>query len=360
MRKYVRSGLRLLTLTIILGLLYVGFWPVAIDPVAWSPPKAPAMAGVYAPNRKLAAVTRIGEGVGIGPEGIAVDAQGRIYAGYIDGRIVRFSPDGKTHELFARTAGRPLGMKFGKNGNLYVADAVRGLLELTPKGGLKVLSSSAEGQAFGFTNDLDIAKDGTIYFSDSSTRFGVRDAIADIFEHRGTGRLLRYDPKTQRTTVLLRRLQYANGVAVAPDQSYVLVVETASYRVRVYWLSGPIKGKSDIFIDNLPGFPDGISSNGRDTFWLAMFTTRNPTADKLALRPTLRKMIWRLPKFVQPKPKRYAFVLGLGTDARVIHNLQDPNGRFAPVTSVLEVRGRLYLGSLSEPAIGYLTVPGSK
>ena len=349
--------MRVLAAVLILGLLYLGFWPVGIDPVAWFPQKAPAMAGVYAPNEKLARVIRIGEGVGIGPEGIAVDAQGRIYAGYLDGRIVRFSPDGKTHEIFARTNGRPLGMKFGENGNLYVADAVRGLLELTPDGTLSVLSSGAGGKAFKFTNDLDIARDGTIYFSDSSTRFGVRDAIADIFEHRGTGRLLRYDPKTKRTTVLLRGLQYANGVAVAPDQTFVLVVETASYRVRVYWLTGPGKGKSDIFIDNLPGFPDGISSNGRDTFWLAMFTTRNPAADRLASRPTLRKMIWRLPKFVQPKAKRYAFVLGLGADATITHNLQDPKGRYAPVTSVLEARGRLYLGSLSEPAIGTIAVP---
>ena len=357
MAHILRRGLQLLVAILILVLLYLGFWPVGIDPVAWFPQKAPAMAGAYAANEKLARVTRIGEGVGIGPEGIAVDAQGRIYAGYLDGRIVRFSPDGKTHELFAKTMGRPLGMKFGKNGSLFVADAVKGLIELTPDGNLTVLSSGAEGKAFRITNDLDIAKDGMIYFSDSSTRFGARDAIADIFEHRGSGRLLRYDPKTKRTTVLLRRLQYANGVAVAPDQSFVLVVETASYRVRVYWLTGPGKGRSDIFIDNLPGFPDGISSNGRDTFWLAMFTTRNPMADRLASRPTLRKIIWRLPKFVQPKPKRYAFVLGLAMNGRITHNLQDPKGRYAPVTSVLETRGRLYLGSLSEPAIGTLTAP---
>lgn len=357
MAGYLRRGLRGLAVVFIVSLLYLGFWPAGIDPVAWTPQKAPAMTGIYAPNEKLARVTRIGVGVGIGPEGVAVDTQGRIYAGYLDGRIVRFSPDGKTHELFARTNGRPLGMKFGAGENLYVADAVRGLLELTPDGRLIVLSSSAEGKAYRFTNDLDIARDGSIYFSDSSTRFGVRDAVADIFEHRGTGRLLRYDPKTKRTRVLLRGLQYANGVALAPDQSYVLVVETASYRVRVYWLTGPGKGKSDIFIDNLPGFPDGISSNGRDTFWLAMFTTRNPTADNLAPRPYLRKMIWRLPKFLHPKPKRYAFVLGLGADGRITHNMQDPKGRFAPVTTVVEARGRLYLGSLSEPAIGYLPVP---
>jgi hypothetical protein len=71
----------------------------------------------------------------------------------------------------------------------------------------------------------------------------------------------------------------------------------------------------------------------------------------------LRKIIWRLPKFVQPKPKRYAFVLGLAMNGRITHNLQDPKGRYAPVTSVLETRGRLYLGSLSEPAIGTLTAP---
>lgn len=53
-----------------------------------------------------------------------------------------------------------------------------------------------------------------------------------------TGRLLVYAPATGEATVLAGGLWYANGVAVAPDESFVAVVETCSMRVRRYWLKG--------------------------------------------------------------------------------------------------------------------------
>jgi len=71
-------------------------------------------------------------------------------------------------------------------------------------------------------------------------------------------------------------------------------------------------------------------------------------------------MIWRLPQFLQPAPKRYGFVFGIGTDGKITHNLQEPKGRFAPVTRVVEARGKLHRGSLSEPTVGILTVARSR
>src|ERR1051325_755241 len=111
-------------------------------------------------------------------------------------------------------------------------------------------------------NDLDVAADGTIYFTDGSSKFALANYKADILEHQGNGRLLAYDPKTKTTRTLMKDLCFANGVAVSPDQSFLLVVETGKYRIHRYWLNGPKQGQSEIFIKNLPGFPDGISSNG--------------------------------------------------------------------------------------------------
>ena len=118
-------------------------------------------------------------------------------------------------------------------------------------------------------------------------------------------------------------LSFANGVAVSPDQSFVLVVETGAYRIHRVWLNGPKQGQAEVFIENLPGFPDGISSNGKDKFWLAVVTPRNALLDKLLPHPFARKVIARLPKFLQPAPERYSFVLGLDMNGRVIENLQD-------------------------------------
>ena len=339
-------------------LLYLLFWPVPIDPVAWTPPPPPALDGPYAQNEHLAAITRLETRPGFGPEDVAVDAQGRIYGGLQNGHIVRFDPEGTTHERFVDTAGRPLGLAFDSLGHLIVADSHKGLLSISPDAEITVLTTEADGVPFGFTDDVDIAKDGTIYFSDASHKFGQIDYRADALEHRPNGRLLAYDPATGTTRTLLNDLYFANGIAVSPDQSFVLVNETWMYRVQRYWLTGPKAGTAEVFIDNLPGFPDGISTGTGGVFWLALASPRNPLMDRLAPSPWLRKVVFRLPQFLQPSPAHYAFALGLDTDGRVVHNLQDPNGStFYMVTSVEEHNGRLYFGTLEGDAIGYLPRP---
>jgi sugar lactone lactonase YvrE len=340
-----------------LPLLYLLFWPVPIDPAAWTPPEAPALEGVYEPNNRLASAERLGKGACIGPEDVAIDDQGRIYSGMEDGRILRFQPDGSNPEVFADTGGVLLGLRFDAAGNLVVADCIKGLLSVDPKGLVTVLSTEQGGVPFKFTDDVDIAADGTIYFSDASFKFPAGQDITDLMEHRPNGRLLAYDPKTKTTRLVLDKLYFANGVAVSPDQSFVLVAETGMYRVKRYWLTGSRQGESDIFIENLPGFPDGISSNGKDTFWLALVSPRDPSVDELLPRPFVRKIIMRLPEAMMPAAKNYGFVLGLDNDGRVIHNLQDPSGSYGQITNVVEYKGMLYLGSLVEDAIGRLPVP---
>ena len=130
-------------------------------------------------------------------------------------------------------------------------------------------------------------------------------------------------------------------------------METGKYRIRRVWLKGPQTGQSDVFIDNLPGFPDGISSNGRDRFWLALVTPRQALFDHMLPHPFLRKIVARLPKFLQPSPKRYSFVLGLDTEGRVIENLQNGSPDCYPqIANVIERNGALYFGSIGEDTVG--------
>ena len=348
-------------IVIIVGLVgYLVVWPVPINPVAWTPPAAPELAGVYAQNSELARIERLHVD-GFAPEDVAIDSQDRIYCGTEDGRIFRFQADGTRPEVFAQTKGRPLGLKFDHDENLIVADALRGLLSISPDGTSTILSTEAEGVPFRCTNDLDVAADGTIYFTDASYKFPLTALKADLLEHQPNGRFMAYDPRTKQTRVLLRDLYFANGVAISPDQSFVLVDDTGAYRVRRVWLTGPKQGQSDIFIENLPGFPDGISSNGRDTFWLALVNRRDSTLDALLPHPFLRKVVMRLPSFLQPAIKRYAFALGLDSTGRVVRNLQDPSPQcFAQIANVVEHNGTLYFGSIGESAIGRMPLAGSK
>jgi sugar lactone lactonase YvrE len=341
--------LLLLMLAAIAG--YLLFWPVPIEPVAWQAPPAPALEGRFARNDRLNEVRSLGLNQGTGPEDVAIDGRGRLYVGYEDGRITRFRPDGSRPEVLADTGGRPLGLDFAPDGRLIVADGYRGLLSIDEEGAITVLARDAAGVPFGFTDDVDVARDGRIYFSDASSKFGpAMKARDDIMEHGGHGRLLRHDPASGATEVLLDGLQFANGVALSRDEDFVLVNETGSYRITRYWLKGDRAGTHDLFFDNLPGFPDGISANGRGTFWVALYSPRNAQLDAMSDKPLLRKVAFRLPELLQPQPEHHALVLGLDEDAAVIHNLQGTGpGAFAPITSAEQHGDTLYLGSLTEP-----------
>jgi sugar lactone lactonase YvrE len=236
-------------------------------------------------------------------------------------------------------------MTFDATGNLIVADALAGLLSIAPDGTITTLATEADGAPINFADDLDIADDGTIYLSDASTKFGYGEDLPDIVEHAGNGRLIAYDPVSGSARVLLDGLQFANGVAVAADGSFVLVAETGAYRIRRLWLKGPKAGSAEVFIDNLPGFPDNINLSERGTVWVALPSPRAESLDAAGPRPFLRKVMMRLPKSMQPAPIRYGLVVEVSADGEVVRSLHDPSGDVAFVTSVMERGQELYLGS---------------
>jgi sugar lactone lactonase YvrE len=349
------SKVWLLGLAAALGVLaaYLLFWPVPIDPARWTPIEAPALAGGFAPNKALADTERLV--VGFAPESVAVDDSGDVYCGLEDGSIVRWFEGAA--ETVVEIDGRALGMDFDERGNLIVCDLYGRLLSVSEVGEIDELVTHIDGRPLGLVNDLDVGPDGTIYFSESSTE--TTDTLLDLLEHRGNGRLLAYHPVSGETDVLLDGLYYANGVAVSADGSFVLVVETTEYRVRRFWLSGPRQGESEVFVDNLPGFPDGISCDEEGTFWLALMNPRNGFIDWALERPWIRKVAARLPlAWLAGVAPRYGFVLGLDANGNVVRNLQDPSGdHYAGVSCVVQHEGVLHLGSLLENAIGRLQLP---
>lgn len=332
--------------------------PAPIDePLAYTPPPAPALSGVLKPNTLLKQAELLGVGQVNGPEDVAVDRDGRIYGGTQDGKIVRIDKTGAV-ELFATTGGRPLGLHFDRAGNLVVADSYKGLLSIDPKGQVTVLTTEADGLPFRFTDDLDIASDGRIYFTDASAKYSQSQYLYDLMESRPHGRLLVYDPATGQTQTLQRGLFFANGVALSQKEDFVLVNETYRYRIRRHWLKGPRQGTLDTFIDNLPGFPDGVSSNRQGTFWVAMFTVRNPRMDRMHPRPFVKKLVSKMPRWLWPQPAPYGLVLAINEQGEIVRSLHEPDGaHLREITSVQEHEGDLYFGSLSNDRIGRMKAP---
>jgi sugar lactone lactonase YvrE len=358
MKRSVRIAVITLAALVITTTAYLLLWPVPIDPVVWYAPAAPASDMTDKPSDAMAMAHRLELTQSHGPEDVAVGPDGQVYGGLADGSIVRWSQDGAVPTVFAKTGGRPLGLHFASNGNLIVADAFAGLLSVDPSGAVTALCTHAsDGSKLVFTDDVDIARDGTIWFSDASTKFDQHNWKNDLLENRANGRLLRWTRESGECVVMLRDLYFANGVALAEDESFVLINETSRYRVRRLWLIGDKAGSNDIFADNLPGFNDGIS-RGDGVFWLAIPGPRNPMVDGAAPYPWLRKVMVRLPNFVQPDAPRSAHVIGLDNNGVIVHNIYDPAARaFGMVTSVQQHGDRLYLGSLREPAAAWMIAP---
>jgi len=344
---------RILLALLLFSFAYLLFFPVKIEPAAWQPPENKGYTGKFEQNEVLAATDIRFEETCKECESVYVDEAGNVYGSSVTGDIWLYEQGRGEGRILANTDGRPLGLQKDTLGNLLVVDSHKGLISITPNGTITTLSTSSDDKVkLGFADDLEIAEDGVVYFSDASWKFAVEGYKLDLLEHRPNGRLLSYDPATKETKTLLSDLYFANGIAVSHEQDFVLVNETGKYRVTRYWLKGEKAGTSDVLIDNLPGFPDGISQGEDGIFWVAIISPRDATLDATLPHPFVRKIIARLPEFLKPKPKNYACVLGINRNGEVIHNFQDPNGKFAQISCATEQNEKLYFGSLGRNGVG--------
>eukprot|EP01018_Ginkgo_biloba_P011143 Gb_03382 [translate_table: standard] len=175
-----------------------------------------------------------------------------------------------------------------------------------------------------------------------------------FLEGDNTGRLIRYNPKTGSTTVLLRELQFPNGVAVSKDGTFLLMSETISCRLLRYWLKGPKMGKVEAFA-LLPGYPDNVRLTERGDFWVAIHSMPSPF---LKIPVNVRQLILKLPL---PFTKIYSkvsqrrgrgMIIRYDNDGRVLEVLEDRDGLVVKsVSEVEEKDGMLWLGSVLLPQI---------
>lgn len=352
---------------LVLALAYLLFWPIAAHPVAWQPQPAPGYRGVHAPNARMAAFQPVPLAGGAGPEHVAMGPDGMLYMGLDNGRVLRMAPDGSGQEVVADTGGRVLGFDFDAQGRLIAADAYRGLLRIAPTGEVSVLTQEVgPGDPITYADAVAAGPDGRIYFTEGSQHFApgqwggpLGASVAEIIEQQGSGRVLAYDPATQRTEVIARGLVFANGIALSGDGQSLLVVETGRYRVwRIELAARDLDvrqggaGQARVLLANLPAFPDNLTRGSQGRYWLGLPQARSALADRLAAYPFLRTLTLRLPQAWLPAPAPYGHAIAFTEEGQVLADLQDPSGRWHDVTGITEAAGRLYLHSLVAPALG--------
>jgi len=298
---------------------------------------------------------------GAGAEDVVVVPSGpheaAVFTGTEDGAIWRISHDGQHLEKVADTGGRPLGIELDLDGRLLVCDARAGVLRVDPRTGkVEPVVAEVDGVPMVFCNNAAVASDGTVWFSDSSKHYGIDHWREDFLQNTRTGRLLRLDA-SGGVEIVLEGLAFANGVALAADESYVAVAETAARTVVRRWLTGPRAGERDLLATDLPGYPDNISRGSDGLIWVSIASPRDPLAERIQRGPAvLSRGVSRIPMALQPQPKRTVRALALDDDGRVVRDVDLPGDDYHLVTGVREHDGRLWLGSLHEPAVAVVTL----
>jgi sugar lactone lactonase YvrE len=294
---------------------------------------------------------------GHGAEDVVVDAEGWVYTGTDDGSVFRVRPDGRRIDRVADTGGRPLGLELLPDGRLLVCDATRGLLALDPSTGtIETLASRVHGQRILVCNNAAVHSSGDVYFSDSSRVFPLDQWKADIAENTASGRLLRRTADGS-VEVLVEGLRFANGVALSADESFVAVAESGGRRVVRRWLTGSRAGETDPFADDLPGYPDNISRGSDGLIWVTIASPTSGVLERTMRAPgPVRRVARRIPEALQPRPQRTVRVIAFDDAGGIVHDLSADASGYHMATGVREHDGRVWIGSLQEPAIAVLDV----
>ncbi|KAG6547583.1 hypothetical protein Mapa_011032 [Marchantia paleacea] len=313
--------------------------------------------GDWASDFSLQGMEQFGVGCE-GPEDIAFDQQGRLYTGCADGWIKRWGDDGKFAN-FSFVGGRPLGLDIaGDPQVMYVADAILGMFEVSLSDGVarSIGLKDDEGTMINFADGVSIAGDGSVYFTDASTRFKWPNYTLDLLESRPNGRFLKYDPATKVISVVKRDLWFPNGVAVSRDGEFAVIAETTRARLMRLWLRGENKGTMEVFLAGLPGFPDNVKYHD-GKFYVGILGRRLPLTDWIfnsSFGIQLRSIIAQMTFIdITAASKTVGRLLIVDEQGQFVKKYEDPTGKLInKVTGGLRSGPYVYLTSLGTPFLG--------
>uniref|UniRef100_A0A1B6I6F1 Strictosidine synthase conserved region domain-containing protein n=1 Tax=Homalodisca liturata TaxID=320908 RepID=A0A1B6I6F1_9HEMI len=386
----------LLKLTVIfLIITFVPGIPPDMEFEAYTLTPSRPLEGALAVNNKLNNAERLFEDEIRGPEHLEVH-NGVLYTTLDGGYVAKIVADkiipvvkfGKKCEgLYEpEVCGRPLGLAFDRKGFMYAVDAYYGVFKVNTSTGeyeqLVSMDTEIEKKVPKLPNSVTVAKDGTIYWTDSTTSHYLQDGFYTMLGN-GNGRLIKYDPKTKINTVLIDKLHFANGVALSRDESFVLVSDLLRSRVMKYNLKGPNTGKSEVFLDGLPGFPDNLHSTEKGEFHISLaldIDKGNPSLTAmLGPYPLVRKLLARLTYLLELpalqlnmyypnfNSKVYSYWIGsfsmvpqfmlsqrssvifFNEDGKITRSLYATDKKICCISDFVEFNNFYYLGSFSNP-----------
>uniref|UniRef100_A0A2C9LM22 Strictosidine synthase conserved region domain-containing protein n=1 Tax=Biomphalaria glabrata TaxID=6526 RepID=A0A2C9LM22_BIOGL len=263
--------------------------------------------------------------------------------------------------------GRPKGMKLDSEGYLIVADSYKGILKVNVDTGDKqVLLDKFNGSRFLFLNAIDIARNGTIYFTDSSTKWERRNYRYEVIESNSQGRIIALDPISLTSWLVTDGLYLANGLYLSEDQSFLLVAEMSVSRLSKVYIDGPKSGEKEVFITNLPGYPDNIKPNARGNLYVGMGSVRfqgssaiGSFLDIVAPYPFIKRFITKIvpPSLFDIFLPQHALMLEISLDGRIVTSHHDPGAKaLYALSEAFQYEDYVYLGHFNLPFLGVIEV----
>jgi len=188
-------------------------------------------------------------------EGPSFDADGNLYVVDIPfGRIFKISPAGKW-TLVVEYDGWPNGLKIDSRGRILVADYMHGIMELDARAGkmLPVLTAR-NSESFKGCNDLHIAVNGDIYFTDQG-QTGLHDPTGRVYRLKTSGQL----------DCLIDSGISPNRLVLDPGESVLFVAMTRDNSVwRAPFMKDGSVSKVGRFCSMFgPSGPDGMTMDGK-------------------------------------------------------------------------------------------------
>lgn len=145
------------------------------------------------------------------------------------GEILRIHEDGRS-EVFANTSGKPAGLQLHQNGDIWVADMVKGILKVTPDGNVVSLISHFEGKPIRGCNDLIFDSLGNLYFTAPAGSNGSPGgAVGEVFCHSAEG----------ETSLIGSGFAFPNGISINATNDLLVFTETSTHKILAWDLSGP-------------------------------------------------------------------------------------------------------------------------
>ena len=138
-----------------------------------------------------------------------------------------------------------------------------------------VLIDSFQGKRLNAPNDVVVASDGAIWFTDPG--YGID---GNYEGHKDTAELprnvYRLDPNSGNATVVADDFTRPNGLAFSPDEKKLYIIDTGithggPSHMRVFDVSGDKLANGKVFAEDFaPGFTDGVRTDTDGNIWCSM------------------------------------------------------------------------------------------